>query len=386
VNVLFVSPAFPPNAYLFCTALAARGIRVLGIGDEPPERLRPELAAALAEYVFSPAMGDYAELKAAVRGLVERHGAIDRLDSNGEHWLEAEGRLRDDFGVPGLGHADVLRLRSKLAMAEQFQAAGIAVPPTIRCESLDAVTSFAERHGFPLVIKPDAGSGAVDTFTVHDEVELRLAFASLADGRILQPFVHGDIATFDGLVDGEGEIVFCTSHVYDAGIMQVRRDALDGYYYSLRVIPPAVEAAGRRSVAGFGLRERFFHVEFFARADGSLVALEMNVRPPGGYSTDMMIHATGVDVYALWAAMLAGDRLVGLEYHRAHHVAHVGRRRERSYRESPETLSAALGPTLVETLDVPDAFAATMGNVAYLLRHPELAGLLRAVERVRAPR
>ncbi|MEJ7734025.1 MAG: ATP-grasp domain-containing protein [Polyangiaceae bacterium] len=385
MNVVFLSPAFPPGSHLFCTALAARGVRVLGIGDEPAHALPPELAAALTEYVFAPEMADDRVLHAAVAGLVARHGAIDRLESNGEHWLDAEGRLRDAFDVPGLRTEEVRLFRSKRGMAERFASAGVETPPSAACDSPAAVRGLAQRHGFPLVFKPDTGSGAADTFAVHDQDALSRALCVPRPHHIVQPFVEGEIVTFDGLVDDGGEIVMSTSHAYDMGIMEVRQAALDGHYYSLRVIPAAIEEQGRRAVAAFGLRQRFFHVEFFVRPDGSLVALEMNVRPPGGFTTDMMNYAGDIDVYALWAAVIAGDSPGAVEYERRFHVAHAGRRQARSYRHPHDALLPMLGATLLETRAVPPAFAATMGDVAYLLRHPDLDAVRAAIADVQAP-
>jgi hypothetical protein len=191
--------------------------------------------------------------------------------------------------------------------------------------------------------------------------------------------------TFDGLVDGAGEVVFCTSHVYDRGIMDVRNGTLDGHYYSLRVIPPALEQVGRQALAAFGLRRRFFHLEFFALDDGSYVALEMNVRPPGGFTTDMMNDACDFDVYGLWADALLGVSTEGIAYERKFHTAHAGRRDERAYAHAPQDLAHALGDTLVRVNPVPAAFASTMGNTAYLLRHRRLEPLLEAIRRVQQP-
>ena len=137
-------------------------------------------------------------------------------------------------------------------------------------------------------------------------------------------------------------------------------------------------------MAAFGLRARFFHLEFFARPDGSYLALEMNLRPPGGFTTDMMNYAGNIDVYALWARALTGESLAAIAYEREYYTAHVGRRREHEYRSSHEELVPALGSTLVAVEPVPDAFADTMGNTAYLLRHAELGALKHAIERVRA--
>jgi hypothetical protein len=363
--------------------LRDRGVHVLGVGDEPYSAERPEFAA-LTEYVFEPKMSDYSTLRHAVAGLCARHGPLHRIDSNGEHWLEAEARLRDDFDVSGLRSVELRKHRSKLGMAETFRAAAIPHPPGVAAGSRENVLLFAKEHGFPLVFKPDTGSGAVNTFTVSDRRELEQALNADLSKHLVQPFVAGDIVTYDGLVDGSGQIVFCTSHVYDVGIMQLRQGRLDGYYYSLRSIPAALQGLGARAVAAFDLRERFFHLEFFARPDGSYVALEMNLRPPGGFTTDMMNHAANVDVYSLWARALMGERLDGIVCELMYHTAHAGRRRDRSYRLSHDELVHALGSTLVAVEPIPRAFADTMGDVMYLLRHSELEPLKRAIQLVQS--
>jgi hypothetical protein len=382
VRILYLSPGFPPNSHLFCVAAHARGASVLAVGDVPERNLPQDALQAFESYVFEPRMGEYEILLAIARSMAALHGPIDFVESNGEHWLEVEGRLRDDLGIEGLSANDVKRLRSKLAMAEIFEKAGVPHPPGIRCVSPELVRAFAADHGLPLVFKPDSGSGATSTFRVSTEAELDAALLQPLDGHIVQPFVEGVIVTFDGIVNRDGEVVFCTSHVYDNGIMEVRTGTLDGYYYSLRDIPPMLEQVGRRALAAFRLRRRFFHLEFFARPDGSYVALEMNVRPPGGYTTDMMNFACDFDVYVLWAAVMMGDLLEDFQYERKFHTAHAGRRHERDYAVPAEILKAQLGNTLALVHPIPDAFASTMGNTMYLLQHEQLVPLLDAISRV----
>lgn len=383
--MLYLSPGFPPNSHLFCVAAQSRGASVLAVGDMPESDLPPDARQALERYVFEPGMGEYEVLLGIVKSLIAEHGRIDCVESNGEHWLEVEGRLRDDLGIEGLTAREVGRLRSKLAMAVVFEKAGVPCPPGIRCSSSEAVRDFAVKHGFPLVFKPDSGSGANFTFRVSTQVELEAALLLTLDGHVVQPFIDGVIVTFDGLVDRAGGVVFCTSHVYDRGIMELRAGALDGFYYSLRSIPPALEQVGRRALAAFALRQRFFHLEFFARPDGSYVALEMNVRPPGGFTTDMMNYACDFNVYSLWAAVMLGDSLEDFSYERKFHTAHAGRRHERAYQHSPEALLRQLGDTLVLVNPIPAAFAVTMGNTMYLLRHRRLEPLLDAIRTVQQP-
>lgn len=66
---------------------------------------------------------------------------------------------------------------------------------------------------------------------------------------------------------------------------------------------------GMRVVKAFGVRNQFFHFEFF-RLDrdkeglgqkGDVLGLEVNMRAPGGYIPDKMNYAYNVDIYQIWA-------------------------------------------------------------------------------------
>lgn len=384
MNVVFLSPAFPPTASAFCSALARAGAKVLGVGADP---LRPDLfeKCGLSDYLVEPRVEEYQALHDVVANYGERYGTIDRIESDGEHWLEAEARLRDDYDVPGI-RSDVLRRqRSKLGMAAIFARAEIPHPPTVSASDATAVRRLAAKYGYPLVFKPDTGSGAVNTFLVRRPGELDATLEVEPQNLVAQPFVSDRIITFDGLTDAEGRIVFFTSHVYDTGIMQVRLGALDGSYYSLRELPPGLEALGRRAVEAFDVRARFFHLELFQLPDAGFVALEMNLRPPGGFTTEMMNAACDVDVYALWAAIQLRHDVSQLSYRRRYHVAHAGRRAGRRYRLDGAELRRRLGSRLIAEHAIPLVFAATMGDVMYMLRDSELDAVKAAIELVQSP-
>ena len=102
MNVVFLSPHFPLNFWQFVARLREAGANALAIGDEPWERLRPELRTAVTEYYRVTDMHRYDELVRGLGFLTFRHGKLDRLDSMSEYWLRTEARLREDFNVPGL--------------------------------------------------------------------------------------------------------------------------------------------------------------------------------------------------------------------------------------------------------------------------------------------
>jgi hypothetical protein len=58
LNVVFLSPHFPPNWFRFAVALRDVGANVLGIADVGVEQLNPELRDALNDYYRVDDLGD----------------------------------------------------------------------------------------------------------------------------------------------------------------------------------------------------------------------------------------------------------------------------------------------------------------------------------------
>lgn len=384
MNVVFLSPAFPPHFFLFCTALRERGVKVLGVGDTPAHELRSELSAALGEYYHAPGMEQYEPAYRALAYLAWRHGRVDRVDSHSEHWLSLEAQLREDFNIPGPRPAELAQRRSKSGMAELFRQAGVPCPEGELTSSPERVRELAQRHGFPLVLKPDQGVGAAGAFQVSSEEQLEQVLRSPPQGYLAQPFVRGKITSYDGLVDRQGRIVFETSHLYSSGVMEALTQGLDLYYFNRLEIPEEMSRLGRRVIDVFGIRERFFHFELFELEEGGYCALEVNLRPPGGYTTDMMNYSADIDVYRLWAALLSGDPLEDFSYELKYHVAHVARRFGRRYEVPHEALRRELGERLLVYRPMPPVFSGAMGDEMYLIRDPDLSRLKETIRFIQA--
>src|SRR5919198_807886 len=203
MNVVFISPHFPPQFFHFCVALKERGVNVLGLGDAPWHELDPALQSALGEY-YRAYLDDHDQAYRALAYFAWRHGRIDCVDSHNEHWLGLEARLREDFNIPGPRPAEMHQRRTKSGMAEMFRAAGVPHIEGERVSSPEQLRAFVRARGFPIVLKPDLGVGAARTFKVSNEAELDAALASSLDGYVVQPFVSGNIVSYDGLVDGVG--------------------------------------------------------------------------------------------------------------------------------------------------------------------------------------
>jgi hypothetical protein len=382
VNVVFLSPHFPLNFWHFVARLRDAGANALAIADEPWERLRPELRNAVTEYYRVTDMHRYDELLRGLGFLTFRHGKIDRVDSMSEYWLRTEARLREDFHVPGLRPADLDVIQRKSGMKGLFAKAGVPSAPAHLVGDPDAARAFARQVGFPLVAKPDIGVGASRTWKLEKGDDLEAFLESRPDvDYVLEGFVQGDIVTYDGLADREGRVVFDASLRYSRGIMEVVNEDTDVWYHAAREIEPDLLDAGRRLVRAFDVRERFFHIEFFRRRDGSLLALEVNVRPPGGMTVDMWNYQNDADLYRTWADLLVQGRVTE-RFDRPWAVAYVGRKERFRYALSVDEVLSRHRALVVHHEPVNDVFSAAIGNYGFILRSPRLPDLAAAAAEI----
>lgn len=387
MNIVFMSPHFPPNFYNFLVAARNVDLNVLGIGDAPFDALRPELRWALTEYYRVDDMHSYDSLVKACGYFTHRYGKLNRLESHNEYWLEIDARLREDFNIRGLRPQDMAKVKQKSRMKRVFMDAGLDVPPGALVNSLEEARALADRLGYPLVAKPDIGVGAVGTYKITDDDDL-VAFwdTKSPEPYVMEGYVTGILHSFDGLTDRDGRIVFFTAHTYRPSIMEVVNRDVDVYARSFREIPPGLEDAGRRAVAAFNVRERFFHIEFFyVPEEERWIALEMNMRPPGGPMLDVFNYANNINIYRQWINVVAFDVFTAA-YDRPYYGTFVGRKRHLPHLHSHEEILESLSDLIVHHEPIRPVFARAMGHHAYLMRSPDLDTLQTGIDYILALR
>ena len=384
MNVVFLSPHFPPNWYRFAVALRNAGATTLGITDTNRDALRQELRDALTDHYQVDDLGSYDQLTRALGWFIHRHGRIDRLDSLNEHWLEVEARLRTDFNIPGIDQRAISAIKRKSLMKKRFEAAGIAVARGKVCRSERALRNFVDRVGFPVVAKPDIGVGAAATHKLESDSQLEQFLREKQPiDYIVEEFISGQLMTYDGLTDREGNICFESSFTYSTGVMESLNEQLDLYYWIPREVPADVREVGRQMARAFDLRERPFHFEMFRLDDSQLVGLEVNMRPPGGYTVDMFNFANDFDFYREWANVVVNGRFEAT-IERPYACMYVSRRDGRPYVLGHEDVLHDLAPLIVFETRMEPILAPAMGDQAFVLRSPDLDQLFKAAQRIQA--
>lgn len=381
MNYVYLSPHFPPNFYNFCMNLRKLDVNVLGLADEFFENLRPELYYSLNEYYKVDDMHNYDQLVRALGYFTHRYGKIDRIDSHNEYWLETEANLRTDFNIFGTKACEIEDMKCKSKMKKKFAEAGVDAPRGTIVNEMNEAVKFIDEVGYPVVAKPDNGVGAAHTYKIHNRAELENFFATKPPYvYIMEEFVNGKMFTFDGLVDRDGNLVFFTSHTYNKGIMEAVNEDDHVYYHSLRDIPKDLEDAGRRIIKAFGLYEKFFHFEFFrTEKNNRIVALEVNMRPPGGLTTDMFNFANDIDIYREWANIIVFNKFKA-PYSRKYHCCYIGRKYNKNYLHSHEKIMTAYGEYIVHHEPIFSVFSAALGNYGYLARAQSMEEIMAVVD------
>ena len=379
-NFIFISPNFPTNYWMFCRELKNNGMNVLGIGDQPYEDLNPDLKESLNEYYKVSSLENYDEVYRAVAFFIFKHGRIDWLESNNEYWLERDAKLRTEFHITsGFQYEYMKQIKYKSKMKAFYEKAGIPVARYHMVDTLENCIAFTKKVGYPVVAKPDNGVGASDTYKISSDDDMK-AFFDKKDAHtvyIMEEFIDAEINSYDAIIDSNGEPIFETGNVTPNSIMDVVNNNDNSIYYIVKDLPADTRKAGRATVKSFGVKSRFVHFEFFRLLEdheglgkkGDIMALEVNMRPCGGYTPDMINYANSTNVYKIWADMIAFDHSTMPVGERAY-CAFAGRRDGKNFKYSHEEILEKYSEQLRMVGRVPDALSGGMGNQMYVANLP----------------
>jgi hypothetical protein len=375
-NFLFISPNFPTNYWQFCKELKGNGLNVLGVGDQPYDELMPELQQSLTEYYKVDSLENYDSVYRAVAFFIFKYGRIDYLESNNEYWLEQDARLRTDFHITsGFQATDIPRIKYKSKMKEYYKKAGITTARYHLVSDEAGCRKFLKKVGYPVVVKPDNGVGAAATYKLRSDEDLLFFLETRPAGvpYIMEEFVNAQVNSYDAIIDGDGNPIFETGNVTLNSVMDVVNGDIDSIFYIVKDLADDVREAGRATVKSFGVKNRFVHLEFFRLMEdqaplgkkGDVIGLEVNMRPCGGITPDMINYARNTNVYKIWADMMAyGSSLYPVGEH--NFCVFGGRRDGKRYQMDHMELISKYASNLKMVERVPEALAGAMGEMMYM--------------------
>lgn len=387
-NFVFISPHFPSTYYQFVKALKQNGFRVLGIGDAPYHEIGRELLEWLDEYYVCHNMECLENQINALRYYEYKYGHIDYLESNNEYWLESDAKLREIFNITtGFMPSDLTKCNHKSKMKAYYKKAKVKTAKYIIVENIEQVKSFALEVGYPIFIKPDMGVGAAGDYKIDNEEDINLFFKEKIDGvqYICEQYITGDIISFDGVCNSRSEVIFMSSSCFPPSVSEVLKQGHDFFYYTLPKVPSDLEEIGKRVVKAFEVKNRYFHFEFFRLTKnikgvgkvGDIVGLETNMRPPGGFTPDLINFANSVNSYQIYADSMMFDGNRQYMHHEKYYAACASRRDYKNYLYSDEEILSFYHNNICAYGRYPDVFSGVMGNRYFMAKFTNKTELLK---------
>ena len=313
VNIIFVEPSFPANQRRFVHALASVGANVYGIGESDESHLGDELRGALRGYYRVGSVTNVDQMVEAVRHFQDRVW-IDALEATVEAHTMPTAHVREACGIPGTSVRTTWLCRDKPSMKEALRQAGVPTAASAAVDSAAEARAFAEREGYPLILKPRAGAGAQGTVRVDDDADLEAALAAYGrEGQssiAIEEFVEGHEGFYD-TITLDGRVVHdWATHYYPNVLEAMRHRWISPQFITTnRIDEPGnafyaeVRELGRRVIEALGIETSATHMEWFYGPKG-LKFSEIGARPPGVGAWDVYSAANDVDGYREWAHVI----------------------------------------------------------------------------------
>ncbi len=249
--------------------------------------------------------------------LMRNHG-IDRIVALDDFDVEDAALLREEFRIPGMGQTTARHFRDKLAMRVQAESHRIPIPSYSNLFRKENLEAFCDNTEGPYVIKPRSEASAAGIIKVANKEEAFLAFDQLGEEAynfLIETFAPGKVYHVDALAY-DGKVCFMRSSAYvDPPLAIVQGGGL----FQTRTLPKNSKVNKKLGslthdvMKAFGMKYSASHTEFIEDANGNFLLLETSSRVGGAYISDMLHHATGVDLWAEWAKLEAAQ-LSGEQY------------------------------------------------------------------------
>lgn len=319
-HVVFIAPRFLGNTNRYVKAFTElEAITFSVVSCDPAEAIPEELRPRIAGHYRVDACLDSAQLTHAVRAISRSIGPVDRIAGMLEELQLPMAEARDALEIEGLSAATARKFRDKDRMKEVLRAHGVPVARSTLARSRGEIEAFVTELGYPVIVKPQAGLGARQTYRVETAEELAALAPPTPDQPVqVEEFVGAREHTCE-TVTIRGVPVWRSGTRYFPSPLEVLetpwvqyavllpREDDDPTWTQFHPINHSALTALFGDQATTAAGTALTHMEWFLRDDGTCLVNEVGVRPPGVQIMPMMGLTHGTDLVADWARLVALD-------------------------------------------------------------------------------
>jgi hypothetical protein len=384
-DVTFVAPFFAETTLRFIAALARlEGVRLSLISQDSSDRVPQELRVRLADFVQVPDALDPRVILGAVHQLRGRGQKVELILGTFEELQVPLGEVRDTLGLPGMRAATAENFRDKSRMKDVLRAHGVPCARHALVKSADEATAFVREVGFPVIVKPPAGSGSRGTFRIGSDEDLASVLRQMPPSpdrpTLVEEFVVGEEHSFDSIALNGQLVWHSINHYFPSALEVVRQPWIQWCVLLPREVDDprydGIRAVAGQALAALGMRTGLSHMEWFRRADGTAAVSEVGARPPGARFMNLISWAHDFDLFKAWAETVVFGRFTPRPRPYAAGAAYLRGQGQGKVKavEGLKEVAAELGPLVVEA-NVPKPGQSPTGTYEgegyIIVRHPE---------------
>lgn len=317
-SVVFVAPFFAETTLRFISAVSrADDTRTILVSQDPATKLPDGLRQRLADHIQVTDSLDPVRIRGAVERVMKTTGrSVDRLLGTLEELQVPLGQVRDELGILGMGAEAGRNFRDKARMKSVLRDHGLPCARHALATTPDEAKTFVESVGYPVIVKPQAGSGSRGTHRLSGQEDLAGCLRSMPPHRerplMLEEFIVGEEHSFDAITLA-GRPVWYSINDYLPGPLDVVREPWIQWCVLLprEVDDPrydGIKQVAERALDALGMDTGMSHMEWFRRPDGSVAISEVGARPPGARFVHLISWAHDFDLYRAWADLMVHGR------------------------------------------------------------------------------
>ena len=246
---------------------------------------------------------DASELIEAAKRLTR----LDKIVTAQETLLAPVAAANEALNLDAMSSEVVTGTLDKAKLKSTLERAGVRTPLNKMIRTIGDAERFVHEVGFPIVIKPLNGSGALTTFPIRDGAQLT-RILQLVDGPVLaEKFAIGEELCFDTVTIANEPQCYAVCR-YNPPIME----ALENPTRQWRcVMPRDLESyadfirEGLTAVRALKVGNAITHMEGFDSAG----FIDATLRPAGARIGPMFGFACDVNPYRLWARVVVDGAL-----------------------------------------------------------------------------
>ena len=312
--IVFVAHSFAGESLRSALAITKlENVCLLGIGEAPSD------SDLFRDVICVADTHDWSQLIEAARALQQQHGALNKIVTTYETLLEPVAKTAEALGIEGMSVATVRRALDKSLLKATFKQAGIATPRSRVVNSDAEAYRLVDEVGYPIVLKPLNGSGALATWSIRNVQQLSLALEltkpSPEQPLLAEEYCKGQELCFDTITVAN-EPRFYSLCCYQPSILEavedpaiqwrcvMPRDIGDSRYESFI-------SQGLQAVRALSVGDAMTHMEGLLSNDGRLWFIDATLRPAGARIAPMLAFAYDIDPYLMWARLMLDGRFDG---------------------------------------------------------------------------